>query len=264
MPTLGRGEIWFAPFIGATQVSGGERYFGNSPEFSLTSNVTQLDHFSSDRGVKEKDGAVTLQTERSGSFKTDQVDANNLALFFLGSTSTVSITGSTTTDEQINGVVKGLTYQLGKTATNPTGARDLDDHTVGPPLKKVIVKDDTSPTPVTFTEGADYTIDKDLGRLTILASGTITTGANLRVSYKTKTGTRDRVISGNDPIEGLLRYLAYNPAGKNIDYTMPWVKLTPNGDFQLKGDTWQEIPFNVEILTLPGLEAIYCDGRAFT
>ena len=55
--------------------------------------------------------------------------------------------------------------------------------------------------------------------------------------------------------------IAYNPQGKNYDWFMPYVKLSPNGDFALKGDEWQQIPFSVEILKKSGYEALYIDGR---
>jgi len=43
---------------------------------------------------------------------------------------------------------------------------------------------------------------------------------------------------------------------------MPYVKLMPNGDFALKGDEWQQLSFNIEVLKKGTLEAVYMDGRA--
>ena len=45
---------------------------------------------------------------------------------------------------------------------------------------------------------------------------------------------------------------------------MPSVKLSPNGDYALKSDEWQQIPFNVEILKPEGMEAVYADDRPVT
>lgn len=261
--TLGRGELWFARFKPGTQAPGGERYIGNTPEFSATIESENLDHFNSDRGINEKDASIVLNTNRSGSFITDNIDPINLANFFFGDTLGFTVVGATITDEPLADVEPGLTYQLGVTAGNPVGARALDIHTpevAGPPVvpaKKVIVKSGAT----TYAEATDYDIDLDRGRLTIVAGGTIAAGADLLVSYKTKDSTRQRVISGTTPIEGTLRYIAYNPAGKQFDWFMPYVKLSPNGDYALKGDEWQQIPFNVEILKKSGLEAIYIDGE---
>jgi hypothetical protein len=60
-----------------------------------------------------------------------------------------------------------------------------------------------------------------------------------------------------------MMYIANNPKGENYHFTMPWVKLMPNGDYTLKSDEWQNIPFNVEILKRVGAEAVYMNGNKF-
>lgn len=249
--TLGRGELHFAQFKPNTRTPGGERYIGNSPEFTATIENENLDHFNSDRGVREKDESIALQTNRTATFTTDNVSPENLALFFFGSKTALTSAGGPVSDEAFEGVEKGLSYQLGATNANPAGARNVST---------VVIKDEAEPA-TTFTEGTDYTVDLTLGRFTVLEGGAITEGANLLADYEEQGGTRERVVSGSQAIEGQLRYIAYNPAGKQFDWVMPWVKITPNGDFALKGDEWQTIPFTVEILRKEGLEAIYIDGR---
>lgn len=258
--TLGRGELHFARFKPGTRIPGGERYIGNSPEFNATIETESLDHYNSDRGIREKDESITLQANRTGSFITDNVNPANIALFFLGSSSIITGTEQEVTDEGIADIEPGLTYQLGLTATNPVGVRGLTPHTTGATPANIIVKNASGDT---FTEGldGDYLIDMELGRLTINPEGNIPAGSAILVSYKVGAGSFERVISGNQPVEGALRYISHNPAGKQFDWYMPWVKLAPNGDYALKGDEWQQIPFTVEILKLAGKEAIYIDGR---
>lgn len=256
---LGKGELFFAPFLVGGQVPEPERYLGNTPELALTIETQDLDHFSSDRGIREKDDSVVLEVTRRGNFSCDNIDPKNLAVFFFGSASVQAQTVATVTDEAL-GLAKPDTYvQLGVTALNPTGVRALDLHSTGPDVK-IILKADA----VTMTEGDDYDIDMDLGRVYIRPDGDIAEGDVLLVSYKTKVATRDHVISGSSAIEGTLRLVARNPKGKNFDYFLPWAKLTPNGDFALKGEDWMTIPFNIEALRKTGLEAIYLDGRAVT
>lgn len=258
--TLGKGKLYFARFLPGTTTPEGERYIGNTPEFNVTMSETKLDHFSSDSGVKQKDDSVSLQVDRTGSFTTDNISVENLALFFSGASSTVSITGATVTDEVISNVAKDRYYQLGVTSGNMSGARDLDVHTG--PSTNIIVKDSTGTT--TYVENTDYTIDMVTGRLYIMPTGGIT-GSSIKVSYKTKTATRARVISGSTTIEGQLRFVSENPKGTKIDYFMPKVALSPNGDFALKSEEWQTIQFNVEINKLDdNTEAIYADGRSLT
>lgn len=259
--TLGRGELFFAQYAPGTENEQGERYLGNTPEFNMTIEEEALDHYSSDHGVNEKDASISLSTNRTGSLTTDNISPENVALFFFGAQSTFTHTGATVTDEAVAAVKQGLTYQLGKTTLNPVGARDLDFLSTGPNVN-IIVTDDAG-SPATFDEGDDYTIDMDLGRLYIVPGGAITDGTNLEVDYKTKTTTRDRIISGANAIQGALRFISFNPEGKRMDYYMPKVKLTPNGDYNLKGDEWQQIPFTIEILKKSDREAIYVEGRKF-
>jgi hypothetical protein len=257
--TLGRGQLWFGKFLAATQTPEGERYLGNTPEYNMTIEAEYLDHFSSEQGIKEKDESIPLQVTRTGSMTTDNIDPKNVALFFFGSASVLAQGAVTVTDEVLT-VIPGLTYQLGVSNSLPAGHKGLDLFSAGPDVK-VVVTNNAGTT--TYAEGTDYTIDMELARLTILSTGTIVAG-NIKVDYKVLAKSRDRVISGSQAIEGSLRFIAVNPKGANFDYFMPWVKITPNGDYSLKGEEWQTIPFNVEILKKTGLEAIYLDGRPFT
>lgn len=262
--TLGRGEIHFGKFIPGTQIPEGERYLGNTPEVSFTIETENLDHFSSDRGVREKDESVPLQTTRTGTLTCDNIDPANLAYFFFGDDDLLAVTGATVTDEVISpngaGVLQGQWYQLGASAGLPQGQNNLTNHTGAGLGAKVIVTNDAG-TPVVYDEVDDYLIDMKSGRLYIVPGGDIVNGTKLEVDYKTTTQSKARVISGSSPLEGSLRYIARNPVGKQYDYYMPWAKITPNGDFALKGDDWQTIPFNLEILKKSSAEAFYITER---
>ena len=248
--TLGRGELHFDRFVDeALFTSLGERYLGNTPEFSATIESENLDHYSSDAGVKEKDASVVLQTNRTASFTTDNVSAENLGLFFFGTSEAFTTAGGSVVAEPFTDVIKGLSYQLGKSISNPSGVRNVT---------AVVVKKGAT----VLVLNTDYTVDALLGRITLLTTGsTLITGDDLLVDHTTSSQSRERIISGSTSIAGALKYIAKNPAGKNYDWHMPYVKLSPNGDFALKGDEWQRIPFNVEILKRFGYEAIYIDGR---
>lgn len=256
--TLGRGKVFFAPFKTGTTTPGGERYFGNTPEFSLNVERETLDHYNSDEGIREKDDTVPLEVNRSGSFTTDWISLDNVALFFFGEKATISTAGETVEDESLEDVEPGLFYQLGVSESTPTGVRKLAPYATSPDTVNVKVTDSSGVT--TYVEGEDYRIDMDLARLEIL-NGDITKGSDILVSYKTAASTREQVISGSNPIEGAMRFIAFNPKGSNIDYFFPHVSITPNGDYALKGDEYQTIPFSFEILRKPGYAAVYVDGR---
>lgn len=252
--TLGRGELHFAMYKTGTTMPGGERYLGNSPELSYSATQESLDHFNSDRGVRVKDASVTLQQDYAGALSLDDIDMKNLALFFLGDAATLTVASRTVAAEPINGVELGLSYQLGTSAADPAGVRKVS---------AVTVTNSTTAANAPVA-GIDYVLDPVRGRITVLDSATkIKAGDNLSVAYTVDASTRDRVISKSKTIEGALRYIANNPAGKDIDFFMPRVKLTPNGDFNIKGDDWQTLSFTLEILKKGALEAIYADGQPY-
>ena len=253
--TVPKGKIYFDPFVPGTTTKTGERYFGNTPTFTISTSTESLDHFSSEGGIKEKDRSLAISTTRTGTLSTDNVDAENLAILLFGEAATLTFSASTVTDEAHADVIQGRYYQLGESDLVPSGARGLVVHTA--PSTKVVVKTGST----THTEGEDYEIDMELGRLYIVPGGGIADGDDITVSYKVGAHTREQVISGDDSIEGAIRFVADNPVGVNRDVYIPRVKLTPNGDFVLKSDTWQEMQFNLEVLKLNGRVAIYADGR---
>ncbi len=256
--TVGRGEVHFSRFKPNTQLPEGYRYLGNTPEFSLTLESETLDHYNSDRGIREKDASVTIEVARSGTIVADEIIADNIALFLFGSAEDVSVTGATVANEQINDVIPGRIYQLGESDSNPLGAMKI----VYPGSSGTLfaVKDDTTPTPVTFTPIDDYVLDADRGLLHIVEGGAITAGDNLRVTYTTQTSTHKRIISGAEPVNGALKFITYNPIGEQFSWSLPWITIRPNGDYNLKGDEWQQIPYAFEILRKGALEAVYVNG----
>lgn len=370
--TLGRGQVFFSRFKGDTQVPLGFRYIGNTPEFSMTIETENLDHFSSDRGIREKDDSVPLEVTRNGTLVTDNIHPENVALFFFGVNSKLTQIPANNLTEAFTGIVKGTALKLGvssaapsglfgisKNAFNvyttgaslvaatgtvtfagagadgdiieiggiaytmravPTNPNDVDiggtatdsaanlvaavmagagagtaygtgtlkhpDVTASNAAGVVTVTASVSGTAgndislsetgsstsvsganlsggsgASFIEGDDYEVDYDNGLVTILAAGAIPAGGDVSVAYSVRGSTRERVISGSTPVEGAIKYVARNPKGQQINYYLPWVKITPNGDYALKGDEWQQIPMNIEILKPAGSEAIYADGQ---
>ncbi|MDO5646302.1 hypothetical protein [Paracoccus sp. (in: a-proteobacteria)] len=263
--TLGRGRIYFARRDPNTGLLGGERYLGNTPEFNTNFESEELPHYSSDRGVREKDASAVLQINRTGSLITDNISPENVALFFFGTEQALTVAQTTVTKEQVGvtgvGVEKGMFYQLGQTAANPSGARAV----IFPGASGTAFSVTKKGTATALVSGVDYVLDAALGRLEILPSSTTVKDGNiLEVTYTVSASKRTRIISGSAAIEGTLRFVAVNPVGKNVDYYMPHVKLSPNGDYALKGDEWQQMPFTVEIMKPENMEALYADERAQT
>lgn len=249
--TIGRGEVFFSQFAPGTLNPQGERYFGNTPTFNIAVEATNLDHYSSDRGVREKDMSVVNQLNRTGNLVTDSIRPENVALFFFGSKEALVVSSATSQSDTFLNVKKDLFYQLGVAPGRMSGVRGVTN---------VVVKS-SGASPTTFVLGTDYVVDANRGRIQLVPTGSIPDASSITVTYDILASTRTRLISGNKPIEGQLRYIAHNPEGDDYDYFMPYVKIRPNGDYNLKSDEWQQLPLMVEILKPTVGEAIYMDGQ---
>lgn len=251
--TLGRGKVYFSRFKTGTYTPSGFFYIGNTPEMNLTIQSNELDHYDSDQGVREKDDSVPLEVNRTGSLTTDNIDPDNVALFFFGSSSTLTQAIVASATETLSAIEAGRSYKLGITDSNPTGYFGID--TTG--FAVAVSGGGTA-----LVVDTDYTMDFDTGMISFVEGSALATdGADIDVTYAVLASSRERVISGSTPVEGAMQYIANNPKGTNYNYYLPYVKITPNGDYALKGDTWQTIPFNLEILKIDtAREAIYMDG----
>ena len=250
--TLGRGKVHFARFLPNTLTPDGFFYIGNTPEFSLTIESQTLDHYSSDEGIREKDDSVPLEVNRSGSMTTDNIDPKNVALFFFGDDSTVTQAVVAAAPEVITSIKAGHSYKLGSTPSNPAGAFGINP--TGLALETVVGA-------TALVVDVDYTIDLDAGIVSFVAGSAVAVdGVDIEVTYAIRASSRSRVISGSEPVEGAMMYVTRNPKGADVVFYMPYVKITPNGDYALKGDEWQTIPLSLEILKPSSGEAIYRDG----
>jgi len=250
---LGSGKFRFDKFVTGTTNKTGERYLGNTIEVNIGSESETLDHYDTDNGLKQKDDTVQLAVNRSGTVTSDNIDFENLALFFLGETSTVTQTATPVVGESLNGgigVKQGLYYQLGATAANPPGVRGVS---------AVAIKDAV---PTTYTVDVDYVLDAALGTIYIVPGGGIADDTVLLADYTPAANSRTRVISSNNQIAGAARFVSKNAKGLQQDFYLPYVLLTPNGEYALKGDDWTKISFKLEVLKLnDATEAVYIDGR---
>lgn len=248
--TLGKGELYLARCVG--EAFEGFRKIGNAPEFTLTFERENLEHFDSRSGINEKDADVTTQVTRTGTIVTDNINEDNLALFFFGDTQTVVQAAQSIVNEEINGVVTNRTHVLGLDETNPTGLRNID-------AGSVVVTDDTGTT--TFVQGTDYTLQVQNGFLEIPEGSNIPAGSDILVSYDVVASTRNRVISGGEQVIAQVMFVSDNGIGENRTVLLPRVSISADGDFAFIGDEFQTLSLAIEALKpSDGREAIYVDG----
>jgi hypothetical protein len=246
--TLGRGQVYFGKFKSGTKVVEGYRFLGNAPQLNLSVENERLDHFSSTSGLREKDESIIVQRMLTGALTVDDMNFDNIAMFFQGDRSTQTQTSATAVANTFTGVKKGMSYQLGESTINPSGVRKVTS---------VVVTRSSTP----MVLNTDYTLDADLALVTVLNTGAIADGDSITVTFNVSATTRRRIISGETQIEGALKYVSFNPAGEKVDYLLPYVKVTPTGDLSLIGEEWQSLQFTIEALVLGAQALLYIDGR---
>ena len=247
---IGKGRLFFDRFLVGTKTPTGEHYFGNTPELSTSQDESTLDHYDADAGLNVKDESVTTEKNNTGSFVTDNIEPGNIVLWYGGDSTSATITAATGVVETHTVPKRGVYIQLGATQALPSGARNVNN---------VVVKIGAT----TVTPANNYDVDLALGRVFIEPDAPgITDGAVLEFTFNINAGVRKVIVGKGTEIRGALRFISANPVGSQKDYFWPYVKLTANGDFSLKGDEWQQIPFSFEVLKRDAnTEMVYIDDR---
>lgn len=250
--TLGRGKLYLAPFKTGTKLPDGFLYIGNTPSLNMTSNQQDLVHYDADHGIKQPDESVLLQLDRTIAVEADNINYANLAKYLLGSTTEITTTAATVAAESHLAVHPGASYLLGQSADVPAGLRGLGSVTT--------VTNDAG-APVVYDVDDDFTFDLAAGTITVVDGGAIIDGTNLRVTYTTLAQTFTQVVSGEIEFQGAMLFVADNPAGENINHLFTFVRFAPDGDYALKGDTWQIMKFKAtSLLPQDGRAAWYANG----
>lgn len=260
--TVGRGRLFFDLFLPGTNKPTGERYFGNTPSFGPSNETEMLDHYSSEAGIRQKDESVMLQIDQNGSFTCDNINLDNIALFFLGEKITQTILASDDNISLFPDMVKGRYFQLGMTDETPDGINHVDNVVVGYAAQGATVPasgDLTAIPAVTVVTAANnYEVDLRRGRVYVEPDAEdIPDGSQLVIGFSIKGQSRNLVIGKNQTIYGALRFLADNPVGENRNYFYPKVALSPDGDYDLKGDEWQVMGFTFQALKLGNRDMVY-------
>lgn len=267
---VGRGRIYFDLFkAGSNQSAGGELYFGNTPELTMTTDTETLDHYSSEEGLRNLDMTVLLEITQGGTFTTDEINSDNLGLFFLGDKLQVAQTQVTGKTQIIPLLKKGRYFQLGEDALNPTGVRDITNLqiVVADSSASISVGDgDISTLPGVTVLPISGNVEPDLlmGRIYIeIDAPDVGPSMQAVVQYDVNAQSRTQIIGKANMIYGSLRFISDNPVGDQKDYFFPKVALQPDGDYALKGDDWQVMSFNFRAMKRDsGTERVYIDMRS--
>lgn len=238
---LGRGIVYASVLVNGLPTSW--RDLGNCPDFSLNVEKETLEHQSSRSGLKITDKEVVLSQSAGYSFQLDEINNENMALFFSGNK-------ATHTNPAVAGVADivltssaelGFWYDL----VDGTGER-LYDVTAG----NLTVEADPSGTPVTLVLDTDYELDAEMGRIRLKADAVnIADGDELGFDYTADAGATAAVDQVNaltqTSVTIALKFIGENPADNGSRYEVQIQKtaILAEGDFALISDDWTTMTF---------------------
>jgi len=176
---LGSGDLYYNRVVGG--VSQGWFRFGNATLFSIQENAEIKERISRQSATYGQVlDSVSIKQPAEISVTLDDLDYKNLALAFLGDSSSVNVTGATVTAEAVSAPAPGASFQ--------TAQRKISSVTVT----------GTGGTP-SYVEGTDFAVaNADLGLIQILDGGSITAELALEVNYTYASMTANKVTGGTD------------------------------------------------------------------
>jgi hypothetical protein len=126
---LGRGVLYIKDFEAADSTYA---EMGNAPTIEVEPTYEQLDHYSSQAGLRTKDKTVILQAEYTVNFELDEIAAINLNKYLMGTISVNVISGLQGTTQEYtlkfctdNPVGQNSTWVFHRCNLRPNGAMSL-------------------------------------------------------------------------------------------------------------------------------------------
>lgn len=242
--TLGGGSLYIALLDTTTGLEddAGFRDADNVTEFTLTIDIEELEHQSTEFGVRSTDKKIVLQRELTFGFTLDKISAQNLALWALGGTSTlvnpavVGFSAQVVTDS----AELGRWYNIRDGSGNPVG--DIE-------TANVTIRRDPSGTPVTLVDGTDYLLDENHGRFFVLTGGAVVQGDEIDVALAADAGA----VANLDLVEAFTststqRYVIEfhqhdGCEGTVARYIIHSCTIQPDGDAGLVAEEFQTLSF---------------------
>ena len=255
--TLGRGKLYFSLQDSDTALARKWLYIASTSEFNYNLEPEELEHVNADSGVRNVDDSVVLSRGLTGSIVTDDIQANNLALFFYGDATALDRAEAVVAGEALGMVSVNDIISLGASATNPQGHQNISNLAISTAAGARATG--------ALTAGEDYDLRANPGLVSFKA--TVNGATNYFAHYTADAQVsgenikRNRVLTGLSPKRGGLMFVQDNPKGINRKYTIPRAIIRANGDLSLKGDEWASIPLAFEAVDRgTGTELLYIDN----
>lgn len=204
---------------------------GNVPEFTLQTEVDQVDHFESRTGLRAKDAILYTQSSAMLSMTMDDFANKNLARILAGAVNTSS--GSSVTGEILSstGVVAGQYLK-----------------TKFPDISAVTIKDSAG-TPATLTGGGtDYTIaDAKRGIILINSVGSYVQPFTIDYTYASSTRV-DALVDLTKEYTVVLQGIDTAQSNAKCTITVHKVKIRPGTELPLINDEFGQYSVEMDVL----------------
>jgi hypothetical protein len=248
---IGAGRVFFAEENSATAEGEDFRYLGDSPALSLSATTEKVEVDSSDAPVAETLVSITKKVARSFKMTLRNVSSDNLALFIMGTASTVTQT-ATGGSTAIVSAVPGRYYKIGGTSVfgltiSATGVR------AGATASGSVVT------------GTKWQYDGNSGLL-YFTTGSAVSGAHT-ILYTKTTASHSKVESNTTgALKGTLLFVSDNTEGSEDVWKISRCEIAPDGEAALKSrDNPVELAFAVNVLTRDSVTPqVTVNGQAVT
>lgn len=233
-----------------------ERYFGDTPGFTIATASSGVQVFGSDGPIATKLRDITTQLDRTATIRTRNISRENIALHMQGDFETISQSSGSVSDERHTAKTDRW-IQLGVSDTDPVGVRSVSN---------VTITIDPDGAAGTTTEDTDFEVDEELGRVYILPGAGISDDDVLGIAYDTAAKDIEQITSSNlEAKKGRVRFVAANTEGNNRDVVIPLSTIRPEGEIAWKAgpdrSTVAEMTFSLGIETFGTLKQVYVNGR---
>jgi hypothetical protein len=235
---VGRGKVYLAT-LDSNGIPQGYRFLGNAPEFNISMEAETLTHQSSTGGLKVTDKEVLISQTVNLSLTLDEINFQNMALFFSGATASYANSGA------VAGVVgvanllvseQGRWYDLYKSVGGAPTSNSNDDRIYD--IGALTVEGGTA------VEGTDYEVDLVMGRIFVIEGSSVlavsVTPYDVVVAAQ---GNADAAVAEvraltQSSVTGALKFVSENPAAgdKQTEFQFHSVSLKAEGDFGLISD----------------------------
>jgi len=230
------------------------RKIGNCPTLTVNASSETYEHNSVQGATPIQDASVSIGTAASISFTLENASAENLALFFLGTTASYTNPAKSAGTDVVQianaDIVKEAWYQLYDSDGDPL---------FGITSTNSLVLESSAGTPVALTITTDYLVDAVAGKFFLKDTATVDTiiGAGAADGKIQATWTLDAGATDVDQTKGLtdsVKNVALHIHSKNaiedgeiIIYQFHKVNLTPDGDLSLIGTEAAAMGFTAQV-----------------